>query len=555
MHARRKSEEQTDEKWEMYPANAEKASRDRRSNLRLIWSPASEALSSLAQRFGNVVWDIIFSKLQQPQGTQEAPEWLTAIKDDENDMDPWEERSWRDPTAHKLRDAAANWLDKHYHCKIITSQVWQSKGSALHTLRELYRSIISYPDRALQTVSLSCLLAYKSPHLQHHEEKLRLLLDETKWRDELTSLHLSSIEIKDRPQLVDVIVRLLYGLTLERKGRSRGSNRRAAVLTASAGCTDQELSLLVDLMLKPMQSDSHACQDDMFSLCNIFSDVSLKQQSGYLTLSGDKQLSNVTAAEAVEQVENEADEEESEVGEVFYSTALRSVRQQGLKRLADFFRYPVEFDFTPYLFASFSDIVAPCLELLDQENKPLPRSWNCSIYRPVDQSIRCSLVQHDPRVLPKILDCLVAANIKPAVINRVFDIVERLLLYSADDSRFLDLLIQPYISQLLKNLTTLVERTKADAALSSPITQRQISLLSEVARYAGDSMQTLTLLSLLSPLLRKSSRIISEKVKVKLLGTLGHIFPLLTELSILDIGCFQEGGESNSADVDSWDDR
>jgi U3 small nucleolar RNA-associated protein 20 len=117
------------------------------------------------------------------------------------------------------------------------------------------------------------------------------------------------------------------------------------------------------------------------------------------------------------------------------------------------------------------------------------------------------------------------------MINKVFDIVERLLLYSADDSAFLGLLVLPHISQLLKNLTTLVERTKADAALSGPITQRQISILSGVARYAQDSTQALTLLGLLSPLLRKPSRIISEKTKVKLLSTLGHIFPLLTELS------------------------
>ncbi|KAG0701153.1 armadillo-type protein [Suillus ampliporus] len=595
-------------------------------NLRPIWSPASEALSSLAQRFGDVVWDIIFSELQEPQGVHQTPDWLNVTKDDGNDMDPWEEeRSWRDPSAHKLRGAAANWLDKHHHRKIIISeqkssdrfdpvtfeaqvlltlgqckslaekrnrelvtyflsiagpdapsrlpkyklQAWLtlfskfSNPKALHsteTLRELYRSLLSYPDRALQTVSLSCLLAYKSPHLQHHEEQLRLLLDETKWRDELTSLHLSSIEIKDRPQLVDVIIRLLYGLTLERKGRSRGSDRRAAVLTALAGCTDEELSLLVDLMLNPMQSDSHARQDDIFSLRHISSDVSLKQQSGYLTLLGDvlknlgsrlttywpallgttldlvanaqKHLSNATTIDAVEEVENEADEEESESGEVFHSGALRSVRQQGLKRLADFFRCPVEFDFTSYLSTSFSAIVSPRLELLDQENTQAPSALLELFYvwtsRP-EYSVH--LVQHDPRVLPKILDCLIAANVKPAVINRVFDIVERLLSYSADDSQFLDLLVQPHISQLLKNLTILVERTKVDAALSSPITQRQISILSEVARYAGDSTQALTLLGLLSPLLRKSSRIISEKIKVKLLSTLGHIFPLLTELS------------------------
>ncbi|KAG1882502.1 armadillo-type protein [Suillus subluteus] len=565
-------------------------------NLRPIWSPASQALSSLAQKFGDVVWNIIFSELQQPQGANQIPDWLIATKDDQSDMDPWEEeRSWRDPTAHRVRGAAVSWLDKFHHRKIIISEQKSSdrfdpvtfeaqilltlgqctslaekhnrdkfsNPKALHstdTLRELYRSLLSHPDRALQTVSLSCLLAYKSPYLQHHETKLGLLLDETKWRDELTSLHMSSIEIKDRPQVVDIIVRLLYGLMLEKKGRSRGSDRRAAVLTALAGCTDEELHLLVDLMLKPMQSDSHANQDNLFSPHPISPDISLKQQSGYLTLLGDvlknlgsrltaywpallgtaldivanaqNHLSNVTAVDADEQVDDEADEEESESGEVSNSRVLRSLRQQGLKRLADFFRCPVEFDFTSYISASFPAIVAPRLELLDQENTQAPSALLELFYVWTSQpKYSVHLVQHDSRVLPKVLDCLVAVNVKPAVINRVFDIVERLLSYSADDSKLLDLLVQPHISQLLKNLTTLVERTKADAALSSPITQRQISILSEVARYAEDSTQALTLLGLLSPLLRKSSRIISEKIKVKLLSTLGHIFPLLTELS------------------------
>lgn len=91
-------------------------------NLRPIWSPASQALSSLAQKFGDVVWNIIFSELQQPQGANQIPDWLTATKDDQNVMDPWEEeRSWRDPTAHRVRGAAVSWLDTFHHRKIIVS--------------------------------------------------------------------------------------------------------------------------------------------------------------------------------------------------------------------------------------------------------------------------------------------------------------------------------------------------------------------------------------------------------------------------------------------------
>jgi U3 small nucleolar RNA-associated protein 20 len=98
------------------------ASAQLKVNLRPIWSPASQALSSLAQNFGNVVWNIIFSELQQPQGANQIPDWLTATKDDQNVMDPWEEeRSWRDPTAHRVRGTAVSWLDKFHHRKIIIS--------------------------------------------------------------------------------------------------------------------------------------------------------------------------------------------------------------------------------------------------------------------------------------------------------------------------------------------------------------------------------------------------------------------------------------------------
>jgi hypothetical protein len=133
---------------------------------------------------------------------------------------------------------------------------------------------------------LSCLLAYKSPHLRHHEEKLRLLLDETKWRDELTSLHMSSIESKDRHQLVDIIVRLLYGLMLGMKDCSRGGDRRPAVLTALTRCADQELSSRGS-DVESNESSSAACQDGLFSLHRVSSNVSFKQRTGYLTLLGD----------------------------------------------------------------------------------------------------------------------------------------------------------------------------------------------------------------------------------------------------------------------------
>src|ERR1700683_2440821 len=161
---------------------------------------------------------------------------------------------------------------------------------ALHstdTLHSLYLSLLSHPDRALQKLSLKCLLAYKSPHLSPHEARLDALLDDTRWREELTALDMNKFQPQDRPELVGVIIRLLFGMMLEKRGRSRGADRRAAVLGTLGGCTGEELELLVDLMLRPMESNSSARREGGFTIRVVPLGVSEKQQVGYLTLLGD----------------------------------------------------------------------------------------------------------------------------------------------------------------------------------------------------------------------------------------------------------------------------
>ncbi|KAG6381489.1 hypothetical protein JVT61DRAFT_70 [Boletus reticuloceps] len=75
------------------------------------------------------------------------------------------------------------------------------------------------------------------------------------------TLDLSSLDATDRPMFVDTVIRLLFGIMLEKKGRTKGGDRRAAVLSALAVCTEDKLGLLVDLMLKLMGSSSRAWQE------------------------------------------------------------------------------------------------------------------------------------------------------------------------------------------------------------------------------------------------------------------------------------------------------
>ena len=87
-------------------------------NLRPLWSPAAAALASLSQRFGDVVWKLLFEEVQKftcsarPEEAESGqnPVASASNKDKENDDDPWEEeRSWRDPSAHSLRSVVIDW--------------------------------------------------------------------------------------------------------------------------------------------------------------------------------------------------------------------------------------------------------------------------------------------------------------------------------------------------------------------------------------------------------------------------------------------------------------
>ncbi|OBZ65821.1 U3 small nucleolar RNA-associated protein 20 [Grifola frondosa] len=597
-------------------------------NLRPLWSAAATALSTLSERFGDKVWRLLFEELQATAQSESSiiPDWMKDGLEGEGD-DIWEdERSWRDPSAHKVRSIIARWsradaakrlmiqsqiLDDRFDpvsyeaqllsvlgvCALLaekhsrdlvpyflsfagpeaSSKLPRQKMSAWLTLfskfanpkalrstdvlHAMYISLLSHPDRSLQRLALSCLLTYKSPHLTPHEGMLRLLLDDTRWRDELTQLDISSMEPADRKELVDVIIRLLFGMMLEKRGRSRGADRRAAVLSSLAACADDELVLLVDLMLQPVAGPRSLRDDDPFTIRPVPDNVTEKQQIGFLNLLGDvlkhlgsrllscwpklletlldilgntqSRLHRQEQDLAGEEEEVEVDEEAGDTDETQGSSRrTRSIRQLGIKRFADFFRCPVSFDFSPYMKEAFRTFISPRLQSLDQENSQAPSAL-LELFHvwALGHEHTKYLVEYDNRTLPKIFDCLIATNVKSAVISRVFDIIDPLLSLSAIDADISNTVLKPHVSLLLANMSVLVERTKGITAVTDTLGRRQISILSEIAPYLTDSKQAATLLELFSPLLRKPSKILPEKIKVDMANILCSLFPLIPDLS------------------------
>lgn len=80
-------------------------------NLRPLWSAAAEAIAIMSERKGvsEIVWRLIFEELKHGSEPPSDLEWPDPV-DDESDTINESERTWRDPSAHKIRSAINIWL-------------------------------------------------------------------------------------------------------------------------------------------------------------------------------------------------------------------------------------------------------------------------------------------------------------------------------------------------------------------------------------------------------------------------------------------------------------
>lgn len=76
--------------------------------LRPLWGPAADALAAIAERFGDVVWELVFGQLKDVEegegmeGVEGTAAWVGEEGEEEDPISE-KEKVWRDPSAHKLR--------------------------------------------------------------------------------------------------------------------------------------------------------------------------------------------------------------------------------------------------------------------------------------------------------------------------------------------------------------------------------------------------------------------------------------------------------------------
>ncbi|GAA6006564.1 hypothetical protein JCM10207_004975 [Rhodosporidiobolus poonsookiae] len=511
------------------------------------------AVPDLAQRHNRDLVDVFLGCFERddviPDKADEAPKYFNP-----------------DETAKERKGRLVAWLA--LFAKL-------SNPKALFRTAELdgqFRTLLAFPDSEIQKLALDCLLRWKVPAVVANADRLKSLLEPTKLRDELlqfvSTTDAGGLDPAHRADVVPLFIRITYGIMTSRLGRASSSSgqgragRRAAILGALRTCSPDELNTLVDLALGPLRKLLVTPPGEPFRFAASAPNIPGKRQLGFLGLLTDilkhlgkdlvrrwpdllgavlnllhfaqRGLDGDTKPEAEANVEEDAekeDEDEEDDEEETPLAPLRHIRQTALKRLADFFRLEVDFDFRPYMAAAFPSFISPRLPTLAAENAQAPSAllelfvaWS---YR---RDLLRLLVDFDPSLLPSLYGVLTIRNVKPAVILRVFDLVSHLVEFAAEDggetSEIGQTVIKPGVDVLLVQLGGLIAVTSSTLDAKGEVAQRQIALLCSLAPYVHSQEQAANFLTLVAPLLRKTNKTVPERVKTDLLKILTALYPL-----------------------------
>ncbi|KAF8986162.1 U3 snoRNP protein [Entomortierella lignicola] len=443
-----------------------------------------------------------------------------------------------------------------------------------NTLHDLYLRLLTIGDAPLQTLALNCLFTFKSPALAPYQDNLKNILDDVKFRDELSTFIIaegesSSIAALHREEVMPYIIRLLYGCMIARKGKGSAkagmAARRKAVLTALGGCNIKELGFFISLMLSPFDIGTAGISGGKF----VFSlDESvdrgtigpIRKQIGFLNILEDviKMLGTIIAPFIpqlmaavlcmIDQAQSRIDLDtgdhsmlgaEEGVIETVQIKQLKDIRQSGIKRITKIFSLPIStFDFKPYVPTMYESFLNRRVGRLDTESTQAPSAimelfaaWASR------KEYVLFLVLYNNQVLEKLYSCLSAKKVRDSVISMVLEVIEDILshCYEEKDEANKPLTTQvliPYTDNLLDNIEIVLAKNSEDAKFGKDsFTKREISIVSQIAAYVKNGPQAIKLIDLLLPSLKKNHRLVPEKTKADILRIIVNFLPIIPDLS------------------------
>lgn len=433
----------------------------------------------------------------------------------------------------------------------------------LYRAQEVYETLLSLlanRDIEIQKLALKAVLTWKQDGVKPYKENLEYLLDESRFKNELTVLLQgeNTIQPQHRGELMPVLLRILYGRATSKKGAASGRNGlHATRLAVIRNLSLQDIGGYLDIALGKLR-DIRIVGASGFneSLFQEEERISPRQQVGFLNMvqSIINELGtnvesymdplvnavlyclflanrNLRQAEQQQEDEDEEGDDQSIDDEKTSNASLYKVaRTTALKCLCALIRNNQNFDWAPYQDTIIAEIVTPVINMPHEEMaQGISWTWRLlDTWSLLPQT--ASFLAINDNVLPKIADCIGFEKSKTEVRIFALGIIQNLVKHaqapetgSPFDGLVKAQLLDPHADKLLGAIGTYL---RLGHDIPSKVLEACVETVVALSSVVDGSSNARNLVGISTHLLNQPARRVSPKVKGSLLLVLEHYITL-----------------------------
>lgn len=432
------------------------------------------------------------------------------------------------------------------------SQVGNPK--VLYKSQEVYDTLLSLlanRDIEIQKLALKAILTWKQEGVKHYKENLEYLLDESRFKNELTVLLQgeNTIQPQHRAELMPVLLRVLYGRATSKKGAASGRNGlHATRLAVIRNLSVQDIGGFLDIALGGLRGvcivDASGLKRDLFQ----DEKIAPRKQVGFLHMvqsvitelgtSVEKYMDQLVNAvlyclfsasrnlHQAEQQDEEEDDSSVDDKKTSNTSLYKVARTTSLKCLCALIRNNQNFDWAPYQEAIVSEIVSPVVRMPSEEMAQ-GISWTWRLLETWSLLPRtASILAIDQDVMPKIADCVGFGKSKNEVRIFALGIIQNLVkLAQAPEtgSEFDGLikaeLLDPSADKILSEISGYL---RGRQEIEIKVLEACVETVVQLSSVVDGSRNARNLVEISTHLLNQPARRVSPKVKGSLLLVLEH---------------------------------
>lgn len=411
-------------------------------------------------------------------------------------------------------------------------------------VRQALLALLSNGDVEIQKASLKALLTWKDRGIVAYQEQLLNLLDDERFRDELPIfLSEGKLQDSDVEQVLPIVLRLLYGKVIAGK-RGLESKRKAVFVGLKNRFGDDAIHRFLQIAFGPLGNISVLDDGVVDETLLQKSLVDARKQVGMLNLVDDllstfaKTFAPFTATvvdpvlyaaiKASRELSASTDREGDE-GRSLQTSLLKTVRQRALHILSRLVENGPEFDWHPYTKALVKEMIEPRLDQFPIETAQSV-SGILRLFAAWSKSVRTApfLVEFNPAIFSKVIDCLDVPSAKDEVKCYVLDNVIRsivALVTTEEDAPTTDSkilknrihtdIIQPYSTPILGRVGSLLRQNPSKEVLESGV-----HTVAELAPHVVGASESRSMIEIATFLLRQPSKRVNPRTKLGLLKIL-----------------------------------